>query len=238
MRRHSRHRASSGFTLIELLLTVVLVLLLLGAVVFNFSSAANGARLDEGTGQMEALFRFARAHAATSGRQVRIEFPEAATGDAAEAVVADAPTTTMRVTWEPDPLGAPGVFQDLPEAADYVQSITDLVSVQQMQTDESGADGEADFAASPPADSAAKSTGQFFPETPHNPVPAVTFYPDGTGDSVEVMLTSRDEEDQRRFSVRVVGLTGSIRRQRVSEANANEPVPPAPATEAAAEAGQ
>ena len=126
-RSHPRHPAPRGFTLIELLLTVALVLVLLGAVIYNFSSAASGARLNEGAGQVEALFRFARAHAESTGKQVRILFPESEGGDSAETVAAEAPASTMRVTWEADPVGAPGVFRDLPAAASYVQSIGDTV---------------------------------------------------------------------------------------------------------------
>jgi type II secretory pathway pseudopilin PulG len=198
------------------LLTVSLVALLVGAVVFNFSSAANGARLNEGAGQVEALFRFARAHAETTGRQVRIQFPEAESGDTAEVLAAEAPGTTVRVTWEADPIGAPGVFQDLPEAATYVQSISGLVSIQQVQAEVAGADlgvGLGDLEAEPGSLSR-------------------------SGDSVEVLLTSRDEEDARRLTLRWMGITGAIRRQIVAEVESAESEPPAPATEAAAEAVQ
>jgi Tfp pilus assembly protein FimT len=75
IKQHQRWvRFVRGFTLVELLLAVVLVLGMLGAVVYNFSSFQRSARLDEGAVQVEALFRFARAHAASTGRQVRVEF--------------------------------------------------------------------------------------------------------------------------------------------------------------------
>ena len=217
-----------GFTLIEQLLTVVLVLLLLGAVVYNFSTAANGARLDEGAMQMESLFRFARAHAESTGKQVRILFPEAESGDNAETLVAEAPGTTVRVMWEADPVGAPGVFLDLPEAVSYVQSISELVSIQQVQPGGESAEATAE-AATPEAEASETSAV----ETSRSPFSVVNFYPDGTGDSVEIVLTSRDETDVRRVTVRLAGLTGTIRRQAV--ADPTEPEPPAPATEAAAE---
>ena len=41
-----------GFSLVELLLAITLVLLMLGAVVFNFSSVQQGAELDEGATQI------------------------------------------------------------------------------------------------------------------------------------------------------------------------------------------
>ena len=218
-----------GFTLIEQLLTVVLVLLLLGAVVYNFSSATTGARLDEGATQVEALFRFARAHAESTGKQVRILFPEAESGDNAELLSAESPGTTVRVMWEADPVGAPGVFQDLPEAASYVQSISDLVSIQQVQPTTPGAETTGEPVAADDAPDAAIA------EAARSPFTVVTFYPDGTGDSVEIVLASRNADDARRFTVRVAGLTGTIRRQAVGDATASQPEPPAPATEAAAE---
>jgi len=224
-----------GFTLIEQLLTVVLVLLLLGAVVFNFASFNRTAQLDEGATQVEALFRFARAHAANTGKQVRIQFPEAETGDNAELLVAEAPGATVRVTWEPDPVGAPGVFQDLPAAANYVQSISDLVSIQQVQPGGPSPEPSAEAAVPAPEPEAADPAAE---EAPASPFSVVSFYPDGTGDSVSVVLASRSEDDSRRLSVRVVGLTGSIRRELVSDPSATETAPPAPATEAAAEAGK
>ena len=133
-----------GYTLTELLLAIVIVLGLVGAVVFNFSTVGRTAALDEGTTQVEALFRFARAHAASSGKQVRILFPEAETGDNAEVLAAEAPGATVRVICELDPLGAPGVFTDLPEAANYIASISDLVRIQQVQAGETNAVNSAD----------------------------------------------------------------------------------------------
>src|SRR5437016_5427835 len=56
--------AGQAFTLVELLLALALMLVLVSAVVFSFSTLLNGTRLEEGTGQVESLIRFARAHAA------------------------------------------------------------------------------------------------------------------------------------------------------------------------------
>jgi len=231
--RHQLRRP--GYTLLELLLAVVLALGLLGAVVFNFSSFNRTARLDEGATQVEALFRFARAHAASTGKQVRILFPEAESGDNAELLAAEAPGATVRVTSELDPIGAPGVFTDVPAAANYVTSISDLVSIQQVQAGEPAVENqEEDFVpATEPGSEAAPAY-----EAPRSAFSTVTFYPDGTGDSVELLLASRSDDDARRFSVRVTGITGSIRRQLVGDPASTETAPPAPATEAAAEAAR
>ena len=229
MTLRSRTPARRGFTLIEQLLTVVLMLLLLGAVVYNFSTAANGARLEEGATQVESLFRFARAHAESTGKQVRILFPEAESGDNAETLAAEAPGTTVRVMWEADPVVAPGVFLDLPAAASYVESISELVSIQQVQATGPTVDATAGNAAPTPEAATAEPADA---EAPRSPFSVVNFYPDGSGDSVEIVLTSRDATDARRFTVRLTGLTGAIRRQVLADGNATEP---APATEAAAE---
>ena len=89
MRRPLSPSRRRGYTLLELLLSVVLVLGLIGAVVFNFSSVSRQTSLDEGATQVEALFRFARAHAASTGKQVRVLFPEAESGDNAELLAAE-----------------------------------------------------------------------------------------------------------------------------------------------------
>jgi len=226
------HRSPhSGYTLTELLLSVVLVLGLLGAVVFNFSSGTRTAQLDEGVTQVEAMFRFARAHAASTGKQVRVFFPEAESGDNAELLAAETPGATVRVTCELDPIGAPGVFTDVPAAANFVASISDLVSIQQVQSGVAASENSAQVA--PPS---GEPTGEPAPvEAARSAFATVTFYPDGTGDTVEVLLTSRSETDARRFSIRVTGLTGSIRRQIIADPAATETAPSASATEAAAE---
>jgi prepilin-type N-terminal cleavage/methylation domain-containing protein len=73
----------AGFTLVELVLTVALLLLLAGAVGYSFNSARQGTQLEEGAGQLESLFRFARAQSASTGRRVQVSFVEAGGGGGA-----------------------------------------------------------------------------------------------------------------------------------------------------------
>src|SRR5262245_18032210 len=102
-------RTGHGFTLVELLLALVLVLLLAGALVFSFSSLLGGTQLEEGAGQVESLLRYARAHAANTGRKVQLLFNEEdETGEQ---------WGNVRLSWEPDPLGDPGYFEDVAEAS-------------------------------------------------------------------------------------------------------------------------
>jgi prepilin-type N-terminal cleavage/methylation domain-containing protein len=201
-----RGGAGRGFTLIELLLAMVLLLLLLGAVVFNFSSVESGARLNEGASQFEALLRLARAQAANSGRLVQVSVEDAATLDDATS------SSVIRFSTETDPLGQPGVFQDVPLGQDYLERINDQVQVDSVRlpgTEKSAAaegtkEGDAD-------DSLLDEAGTIFPP--------VRFYPDGTSDSVEIVLSSRDPDDKRRVSIRLVGVTGAVRRTVMDDAD-------------------
>src|SRR3954451_1026276 len=101
-----------GFTLLEMLLVMALLVALLGAIIFNFSSLQRGADLQEGARQFEALVRFAGAQAANSGRAVQLRFG----GDAGSTNMVDVTDDVedwgakLRVVWEPDPVLQPGVF--------------------------------------------------------------------------------------------------------------------------------
>src|SRR5688572_17771778 len=116
-----------GFTLLELLLVTTLVLLLVSAMVFNFSPLLRGNQLEEGTTRLETLMRFARAQAANSGRKVQLVFANESTNLPA------ASTGEVRATWEPDPLGQPGWFADLCDAQWHVQEVNDLVQVESVK---------------------------------------------------------------------------------------------------------
>ena len=222
-----------AFTLVELLLVVALLLLLFGAVVFNFGSLERGARLDEGAGQIETLFRFARAQASATGRQVRITFGDAASGGnlagSTNVVAGIASDAGISVTWEPDPMGAPGQFEVLREAAPYIEHLATLVRIHRIPapgliTSRNAGHGpaldggESALVSGKPVAStesdAATSTDSTAAAAPNLPV---TFYPDGSSDSVEVVLQARDDGDVRRIAVALTGLTGVIRRRSVNE---------------------
>ena len=186
-----RGNTGAGFTLVELLLAVALVVLLLGAIVFNFAGLQRGAALEEGASQVESLIRFARAHAASSGRQVQIAFEE----DVGDGLVV--PLGNLRLLWEPDPVARPGIFEPLTELQDYVSRISDLVSVDGVRRVE----GDSfEPVASQPAAAPAESA-----EAPSVLVtfPPIAFFPDGSSDSAEIVLASRSEDDPRRIAVRL-----------------------------------
>ena len=128
--RQKRTKTEAGFTLIELLLVVVLILLLMGASVFNFSSLQSDGGLNEGSTQFEALLRFARAHAQTTGRNVILRFDAPITSSAQPGVSPPANGNGMpHVLWEPDPQAQPGRFEDVFEAQFYLNQMGDKVRV-------------------------------------------------------------------------------------------------------------
>jgi prepilin-type N-terminal cleavage/methylation domain-containing protein len=198
-----RQTSGQGFTLVEVLLATVLLLLLLGAAVFSFSSLEQGVRLEEGASQFESLLRLARAHAASSGREVRVVFDESPNPDT--SFVLD----KVRAVWEPDPLGQPGVMEDLPQASGLLEGLNRLVQVANARPLDLGSP----VAARDPGRAGGQDSGDEWPELP----PPIRFYADGSSDSAEIVLVSRDELDRRRVWLRLMGVTGAIKRSMTTE---------------------
>jgi prepilin-type N-terminal cleavage/methylation domain-containing protein len=211
---HFRSGARGAFTLIELLLVVALVLMLSSAVVFNFSNLLKSNHLEEGTTRLETLMRFARAQAANSGRKVQLVFSSESTNTPA------ASTGEVRATWEPDPLKQPGCFADLTEAQWHVQEINDLVQVESVKLLDAST-------ACPTVESCDEEFDEEFTNSaPAKPMAPITFYPDGSSDSAEIVVATRSTdspEEEQRMTVRLVGMTGSISHQLLT-ADLDEPL--------------
>src|SRR5687767_3447878 len=173
------HPTGRGFTLVELLLTVVLLLLLASAAVISFSTLLSSSELDEGAAQMEGLMRFARAQAANTGKKVQLVFEEQ-TSDGMMV-----PLGNVRVLWEADPLRFPGQMSELGEAVAMAQNVNSLVQMEDVRfiAETEVAEGETEQLSFAP----------------------ITFYPDGSSESVEIILSSRSPEELRRVSIRVTG---------------------------------
>jgi type II secretory pathway pseudopilin PulG len=226
-RTRRKRTDGAGFTLLEILLTVGLLIALLGAIVYNFQSAQRGADLDEGARQIEALIRFAGAQAANSGKAVQLRFGDDATLSSGTNSTANASTDAsmnsslkstnavndfasmddmedwgakLHVVYEADPVLQPGVFVDLPEAKPFLDAIAERVRIDKVQRPDTAAtlsQGTNDLAA-------AQET---------MPVASVTFYPDGSSDTVDIALVSKEREDYREMIVHVDGVTGQIRKE-------------------------
>lgn len=219
---------SPGFTLVELLLVTALLVLLLGAVAFNFSTVQRNAELDEGASQFESLLRYARAHAASTGCRVRVVFEE----DAGDGLLV--PLGNFSVTWEPDPLGHPEEFVPLPETTSLVASILDVISIENVRPPVAAAP-----AGSGSGTGAGAGAGVVSPVGGMGSSPGgageqgvvdaglqaggfgfapIVFFPDGSADPVEITIAARSGEDSRRMVLKMSGLTGNIRRRTYVEA--------------------
>jgi len=194
MRRSPR---SNGFTLVELLLAVAVMVMLVGAVVFSFSTLLTGSQLDEGVTQFENLVRLARAHAGNTGRRVQLTFKEEVTANG--AVVGN-----PSVTWESDPVTNPGRFQKLWEVTPVIESVNEFIAIDSSRR--SGTDEAT------PREGEPREWSEAGAEAPPWLTP-VTFYADGSADSAEIVLVSRDTDDTRRVVLHIEGITGALRRE-------------------------
>jgi len=203
-RQHTT-RTLRGATLLELLLAAALVLGLSGAVVFCFNSLQRGAQLDEGAMRMESLIRFARAHAANSGKIVKVVFSPESAEDGTPG------GTHVSVQVQADTSAGGTSFVELGETREHSESVNELVQVATVELQ--GPENPAATTAIPPPASADESAAAASPVSAQ-----ITFYPDGSSDSAEIILTSRDTEDSRRVSLKLTGITGATRRQVLTEA--------------------
>ena len=131
-----------GFTLVELLLAVTLLAGLMGAAVFGFSSLQRSAQLNEGVERLETAMRFARAHAANTGRKVQVVVTTAEASSSSSSSTdpsasvgsgnGDEPFNSLSILWEADPARAPGVFESIPSLSGDVADVSELVEIRSV----------------------------------------------------------------------------------------------------------
>lgn len=188
-----------GFSLVELLLTLVLILCLAAASVFTFTAIYKSANLDEGSDRFQSMIRFAQAEAATTGRKVRLQFVP----NESASLESAAELRTIKVTWEADLLNSPGVFEEYTNKAWSEEIVNELVGVTKVaQISDSGTPMPVES-----MDTGATGMEEY---SESDGFPAITFYPDGTCDSAEVVLASRNSDDERRLAVRLGGMLGTM----------------------------
>jgi hypothetical protein len=113
----------------------------------------------------------------------------------------------IQVSWEPNPIDEPEVFQDLSGTQWELEKIQEGAQVENVRLldfsqNEVQSEGAEDGWAGESAETTAAS----------QPTP-ITFNPDGSSDSAEIVLAARDPDDPRHIMVRIMGLTGTISRQ-------------------------
>jgi type II secretory pathway pseudopilin PulG len=222
----TRRKKTDGlaFTLLEMLLTVALLVALLAGVVYNFQSAKRGSDLEEGARQVEALIRFAGAHAASSGKAVQFRFgadvdSTSSTNSLSETekpavndfeAIEDLEDwgTKLRVMYEVDPVAQPGVFVDLPDATPFLDAISERVRIEKVRM--------------PDQPTNQRTNDLTFVQEGPAAGSMLTFYPDGSSQTADIILVSKEREDYREMIVHVDGVTGSVR----TEMKANDDLIP------------
>lgn len=189
-----------GSSLIEVLLTLAVMLLLAATAVICFSSRYHRASLEEGVLRLEGVLRFARAEAANSGHKVQIQF-ELVGGSNSQCSVYQ-----PKITSEKDPVNAPGVFSEMPDVSWMENSLADLVQVESVKS----ADPFVADMTDPEEPDELVSTSEHTDVAESVTPQSITFYPDGSSDSADIVLVSSDTEDERKIELKLAGLTGDI----------------------------
>ncbi len=185
----------AGFTLLEMVLAMVLVVLLASLAVGSLFGTLESMRTKEHSSRIASLLRAARAEAANTGCRLRLSF--------------DPETTQPILSIERDALGDPGVFE--PIDTWWVKLATLGNGVRVLLCERTGA---SDF-----VEVGAETTGggDDGPE-----LAEVTFYPDGSSDSVRIVLGNDDEDRPWKVEVTLNGVDGSIKTRQIDEEEAQE----------------
>ena len=186
----------AGFTLLEMVLAMVLVVLLASLAVGSLLGTLESMRTKEHSSRIASLLRAARAEAANTACRLRLSF--------------DPETTQPLLGIERDALGDPGVFE--PVDTWWVKLATLDSGVSVLLCERTGA---SDF-----VEVGAATTGGGGDEEPE--LAEVTFYPDGSSDSVRIVLGNDDEDRPWKVEVTLNGVDGSIKTRQIDEEEAQE----------------
>lgn len=194
--RHSARRGPNAFTLLEIILSLSILVLLAGVSIGVFWGTLAEAGTSENASRITSLLRSARADAANTGRRYRLSFDEQ--------------TSHPVVAVETDPLGEPGAFR--PAAfwwADQAKLQAGVRVVLCERTGDSVFADESESASDPGRDRELK-------------LDEVNFYPDGSSDSVRIVLANDDEEHPWAVEITLNGLDGTISTREID--TAEEPI--------------
>lgn len=200
-----------GTSLVEVLLTLIIVLALVGTAVINFTGTHKAAALREGAERFESLIQYARAESSLTGKKYRIVFQEQTN------TTAGATLKCARLERESDPVKAPGVFEEVAQTGGWnLSELDELIGVQAVRPP--GTLAKKPVNDLPATDSADDSDDETNPDAD---MASVTFYPDGSSDSAEIVLAPRDGEQKSRVALTISGVTGKISRAYMEESSEN-----------------
>ncbi|MBL7140183.1 MAG: GspH/FimT family pseudopilin [Planctomycetes bacterium] len=168
----------------ELVLVLGIVAMLAGVVLVNVPAFRSSRILDEGGRRFATGLRMARADAANRGRRIRLAF--------------DPDTYDPLVLWEPEPLTAPGEFV-LFTACGWQR----FLKVEGVWVERCDFTGDSMYRALVDAGVA----GELAQESD---LATITFEPNGSSDSVVVLLVAAEAPDGPRARIALNGVTGIV----------------------------
>jgi len=171
-----------GYTLFEIILVLSILVLLAGVTVVSLHSMF-GDDLEDAASMFTTAIRFAGAESASVGRRIRMDFPE-------DPAIGQSSTMIMI---EPDPLGQPGVFEEYTRCT-WTRYLDDRIRIV-----ESRLTGESAYRV--------VEDKSFEDEDAISPV---TFYPDGSSDSVRIIVMLRADDEERAAVITVDGFNGTV----------------------------
>ena len=181
-----RQRISTGFTLVEVLLAMGIFIVLAGVISYTMFGSLSDHYLENGADRFGTLIRMVRAEAANQGRRMRIAWSTS--------------EDRMLVEWEPQPLAQSGQFVEFTGASWVGLIPNDMVRIVGNHREGATAEDALTFGGSLSASQEAEAKVTVI----------IEFYPDGSCDTTQVELASRDESDSRRAIVQMDGINTSV----------------------------
>jgi type II secretory pathway pseudopilin PulG len=193
-----------AFTLLELLLVMVILIVLAGIVWPNLGRTTSRAKLEHSVRQLAELMKLGRAEAMSTGKSYRCRF--------------DVGGMKAMIEEETNPQKQPGVYETIPAGWGQVDLGADNIKCLSILFDpwESQLKEEEAKILEPENEAEKNGLG-----------PPIMFYPDGTSDTVSILL---GDQNDRNFTLKINGLTGHIQiedgntqdvQQKKKEANEN-----------------
>jgi len=158
--------------------------MLTGIVLVNAQAFRSSRNLEEGARRFTTGLRMARADAANRGRRIRIAF--------------DPDTFDPVILWEPEPLTAPGQFVEFTTCP-----WRRFLKVEGIWVEQCTYVGDSLYRTLADAGTAGKTV-----ET--GDLATVTFEPNGSSDSVVIVLVAGDAPDGPRARIELNGVTGIV----------------------------
>lgn len=170
---------SGGMTLLEVLLAVSILVFLVGVTGIGLRALSSRGSISDAVKNFAVGLRMTRAEAAIQGKRFRLTFDEELGG---------------KILIETDPITSPGQFVEYAKCTWNQRLINPHLRVT----------GSILIGAS--AFSTLGQIGNI--ENDEKKFQSITFNADGSCDSAEITLKSRNENDPRRFIVKLDGITG------------------------------